>query len=138
MTVVKSGAEANAYLSYANTDRGNPASLDLPADVVGVATSSAWTQSMLVRARRELEVSHPIQLVVCAGKCQSWGALDVIDRAAEIWEKAPRFDLVTRQCLDRCDQAAVCELRTPDGTVVLTQATADTVAAALAEVLPAR
>lgn len=83
----------------------------------------------------EFEVSHPSQVIVCAGKCQQWGALDVIDRVAEIWERTPRFDLVTRQCLDRCDQAAVCEVRTPDGNVVLTQATPDAVAAALAEVL---
>lgn len=82
----------------------------------------------------ELEVVHPVQLVACVGKCQSYGALDIIDAAAEFHERRPRFDLVTRQCLDRCDEAAVCELRTPDGTVTLTRATPDTVAAALAEV----
>ena len=83
----------------------------------------------------EHEVKHPVQLVACVGKCQMYGALDVIDRVAEFHEQQPRFDLVTRQCLDRCDEAAVCELRTPDGTVTLTLAKPDGVVAALAEVL---
>lgn len=85
----------------------------------------------------EVAVSHPVQVVACVGKCQQWGALDVIDRVADEWEKSPRFDLSTRQCLDRCDQAAVCEIRGPDGNIVLTRATPDTVVAALAEVLAA-
>jgi len=83
----------------------------------------------------ELEVAHPVQLVVCAGKCQQWGSLDVIDRAADLWEKTPRFDLLTRQCLDRCDEAAVCEIRSPDGNIVMPRATPDAVVKALAEVL---
>jgi len=78
--------------------------------------------------------------VFCAGKCQSWGALDCIDRAAEIWErrrdgKLPLFDIVSRQCLDRCANAAVFEIRTPDGTAVITMATPDKVEAALEEAL---
>ena len=85
-------------------------------------------------------IEHPIQAVFCAGKCQSWGALDCIDRAAEIWEqrrdrKQPLFDIVARQCLDKCANAAVCEIRTPDGTAVITMASPDKVAAALKEAL---
>jgi hypothetical protein len=88
----------------------------------------------------EQVVGHPVQAVFCAGKCQSWGALDCIDRAAEIWEarrdkKLPLFDIVSRQCLDRCASAAVCEIRTPDGTAVIAMANPDKVAAALAEAL---
>jgi len=84
----------------------------------------------------QLAVAEKVQLVFCAGKCQSWGALDCIDRAAERWEARrdrgqPLFDLVTRKCLDRCADAAVCELRTPDGTAVITQATPDKIDEAL-------
>ncbi len=91
-------------------------------------------------AEVEFATEHPVQLVACVGKCQSWGALDVIDRAAEVWErrrdrKQPLFDVVTRSCLDRCDEAAACELRTPDGTAVLTRATAQSVEDALSEAL---
>lgn len=88
----------------------------------------------------ELPVEHPVQAVFCVGKCQSWGALDCLDRAADLWEKrrdagAAPFDLVPRQCLDRCAHAAVCEIRTPDGTAVITEATPAKVEAALRDAL---
>lgn len=107
-------------------DRGRPVSHYLAAAVLG--------------ADVELATAHRIQAVFCAGKCQSWGALDCIDKAAELWEerrdrKLPLFDVVTRQCLDRCDKAAACEIRTPDGTAVITEATVAKVEAALREAL---
>jgi hypothetical protein len=81
--------------------------------------------------------SEKIQAVFCAGKCQMWGALDCIDRAAELREARGGFDVVARTCLDRCANAAVCEIRTPDGTAVITEATPDRVAAAIEEALGA-
>jgi hypothetical protein len=88
-----------------------------------------------------LSSERPVQLVFCAGKCQSWGALDCLDRAAERWEARrdkgqPLFDIVARKCLDRCADAAVLEVRTPDGTAVVTRATPDLVDEALATALP--
>lgn len=71
----------------------------------------------------ELAKRHDVTLVFCAGVCQRWGALDCIDRAAERKEAGGRFDLAVRTCLDKCEHAAVCEVRTPDGTSVITQAT---------------
>jgi hypothetical protein len=84
---------------------------------------------------------HPVALVFCAGKCQSWGALDCIDRAADRWEarrdrKQPLFDIVAVKCFDRCNEAAVCEVRTPDGTAVLTRATPAMIDDALSTALP--
>jgi len=101
---------------------------------------SHYYAAATLAAEVEQIVEHPIQAVFCAGKCQSWGALDCIDRAAEIWErrrdgKLPLFDIVSRQCLDRCANAAVFEIRTPDGTAVITMATPDKVEAALEEAL---
>ncbi len=71
---------------------------------------------------------HPVTLVFCAGICQRWGALDCIDRAAERKDERaakglPGFDIAVRTCLDKCEHAAVVELRSPDGTSVITQAT---------------
>lgn len=114
------------------------AMLDLAQDR-GKPVSHYYAAAVLA-TEVELPVSHPVQAVFCAGKCQSWGALDCIDRAAEIWERRrdagqPLFDLVARPCLDRCASAAVCELRTPDGTAVITEATPDKLAEALAEAL---
>ena len=101
---------------------------------------SHYFAAAVLAADVEQIAEHPIQAVFCAGKCQSWGALDCIDRAAEIWEqrrdgKQPLFDIVARQCLDRCANAAVCEIRTPDGTAVITMANPEKVATALKEAL---
>jgi len=100
--------------------------LDLAADR-GKPASHYYAAAVLA-ADVELVVREPVQLVFCAGKCQSWGALDCIERAVERWETRrdkglPRFDVLTRKCLDRCVDAAVCEIRTPDGTAVIVQAT---------------
>ncbi|HTJ44639.1 MAG TPA: hypothetical protein VL463_21185 [Kofleriaceae bacterium] len=76
---------------------------------------------------------HVVTLVFCAGVCQRWGALDCIDRAAERKEAGAKIDIAVRQCLDKCEHAAVCEIRTPDGTTVLTQSSPAKIDAALAE-----
>ena len=78
----------------------------------------------------------PITAVFCVGVCQGWGALELVDRAALTWEKKPgRFAIGVRSCLDRCEHAPACELRTPDGTAVLAPATPDQLAAALDDVI---
>jgi hypothetical protein len=103
------------------TDRGRP--------------PSHYYAAAVLAADVELASSHPVQAVFCAGKCQSWGALDCIDHAVEMWEKTRNFDVITRQCLDKCEHAAVCEIRTPDGTATITIATPAKVEAALREAL---
>lgn len=83
----------------------------------------------------ELPVA-PVTAVFCAGKCQSWGALDAIDRAAAEWEKrGGGFAIGVRTCLDKCEEAPVCELRTPSGTAVMLRVKPDQVSEALAAAL---
>jgi hypothetical protein len=79
--------------------------------------------------------SSKIQAVFCAGKCQQWGALDCIDHAMELRQTKGGFDVIAKSCLDRCANAAVCEIRTPDGTAVITEATPEKVEEALRSVL---
>jgi NADH:ubiquinone oxidoreductase subunit E len=72
-------------------------------------------------------------VVACAGKCQSWGALDTLDHLVEAWHAKPgRFALAVRSCLDQCDRAAVIRIDSPAGTVVVTEATAKKLDEALA------
>ena len=82
----------------------------------------------------ELELpTAPITAVFCVGVCQGWGALDLVDRAATEWElRKGGFAIGVRSCLDRCEHAPACELRSPDGTVVLAPATPDKLAEAIA------
>jgi hypothetical protein len=85
----------------------------------------------------ELELpTEPVTAVFCAGKCQSWGALDAIDAAADVWEKrGGGFAIGVRSCLDKCEDAAVCQIRTPSGTATLVRVKPEDVTQALSEAL---
>jgi hypothetical protein len=89
-------------------DRGRPASHYLAA--LALATE------LRVEAPRGARVT----VRACAGGCQRWGALDLLDHLA-----SHRRDvaLLPVSCLDRCDAAPACELDTPDGKLVLAPAT---------------
>lgn len=68
--------------------------------------------------------ASPIQITACVGKCQNWGALDCLDHLVDALNTTPgRFALAVRSCLDKCDHAAVIQLDSPLGTVVVTEAT---------------
>jgi hypothetical protein len=78
----------------------------------------------------ELKIAGPIasaggetEARICAGTCQRWGALDLIDHLVERWQKQPTFRLVPVTCLDRCDLAPACEIRGAHGQLVLAPAT---------------
>lgn len=60
---------------------------------------------------------------VCAGTCQRYGALELLDHLAERWTKTPAFTIVPVTCLDRCDQAPACELHGDHGQLVIAPAT---------------
>ena len=77
--------------------------------------------------------SGPTTVRVCAGTCQQWGALDVLDHLVTRWQKSPTFTLAPVSCLDRCDQAPACEIASPSGQLVVAPATT----AALDEALTA-
>lgn len=59
----------------------------------------------------------------CAGSCQQWGALDLLEHLATRWARAATFTLVPVSCLDRCDRAAVCVIDSAQGTLVVEEAT---------------
>ena len=68
---------------------------------------------------------------VCAGTCQRYGALDLLDHLVERWPKGKTFTIVPVECLDRCDQGPACELHGPDGQLVLAPASKTTLDEAL-------
>ena len=76
----------------------------------------------------ELRVAgnSPLTLKVCAGTCQRWGALDLLDHLIG------KASIVPVTCLDRCDQATAIELDSASGKLVLAPATNDTLDEALA------
>ena len=96
-------------------DRGRPPSHYVAA--VALATE-------LRIAPREAAIT----LKICAGNCQRYGALDLIDaliakQANVAWQPV--------DCLDHCDNAPACELHGDHGVLVIAPAKPDDVIEAL-------
>lgn len=68
--------------------------------------------------------SAPLTVKVCAGTCQRWGALDILDHLADRVMRGDKLSLVPVTCLDRCDHAPACELHGAHGQLVVAPATA--------------
>jgi len=93
-------------------DRGRPPSHYLAA--IPLATELALATSGALVAR------------VCAGNCQRYGALDLLDHLVE------RCAIAPVECLDRCDVGPAIELHGDHGVLVLAPATIKNVDEALA------
>jgi NADH:ubiquinone oxidoreductase subunit E len=106
-------------------DRGRPASHY-------VAAISLATELRLAGG------GAPLTVKICAGTCQRYGALDLIDhlvdRATRPADGAPRVAIAPVTCLDRCDLAPACELHGAHGQLVLAPATAAALDEAIAAV----
>ena len=71
-----------------------------------------------------------LSVKVCAGTCQRYGALDLLDHLVE--KRAAGFAIVPVECLDRCDQGPAIEVHGDHGLLVLAPATKANVDEALA------
>jgi hypothetical protein len=85
-------------------DRGRPASHYLAA--IPLATEL------------KLAGSAPLTVKVCAGTCQRWGALDLLDHLI-----TKNVAIAPVACLDRCDHAPAVEVHGAHGQLVLAPAT---------------
>jgi NADH:ubiquinone oxidoreductase subunit E len=99
-------------------DRGRPASHYLAAVALATELRVAPTGALTVR--------------VCAGTCQRWGALDLLDHLATR-AVSSGFSIAPVSCLDRCDLAPACEVRGDHGQLVIAPATTKAIDGALEE-----
>ena len=88
----------------------------------------------------QLKLESEIQIAVCTGGCQEYGALECVSELLDIREdrleeEASAFDVIPKPCLNRCQNASVLELRTPDGTAVVGDATPALVRSTVEELL---
>ncbi len=93
-------------------DRGRPVSHYLAAVPLATELRVAASGATVVR--------------VCAGTCQRWGALDLLDHLAERSvdrKAAATLTIAPVSCLDRCDLAPACEIHGDHGVLVLAPAT---------------
>jgi NADH:ubiquinone oxidoreductase subunit E len=91
-------------------DRGRPASHYLAA--IPLATEL-----------RLAGAAAAVTVRVCAGTCQRWGALDLLDHLAEQASNGAQLAIAPVSCLDRCDLAPACEIHGAHGQLVLAPAT---------------
>jgi NADH:ubiquinone oxidoreductase subunit E len=79
----------------------------------------------------ELRVArhHGLELRVCVGTCQRYGALDLLDGLVTRSD----VDLVPVSCLDRCDNAPACELHGAHGQLVIAPAAVSSINEAIDE-----
>ena len=98
-------------------DRGRPASHYLAA--LPLATELTVAPSPGVEVR------------ICAGTCQRYGALPLLDHLVERRMKGGDFTITPVECLDRCDTGPACELRGSAGNLVIAPATATAIDEAL-------
>jgi len=99
-------------------DRGRPASHYLAA--ISLAT--------------ELRVgpAAPLEVRVCVGTCQRYGALDMLDHLVVRWGKSKGFAIAPVSCLDQCDKAPACEIHGPHGKLLIAPTTTANLDEALA------
>ena len=98
-------------------DRGRPASHYLAA--LPLATELTMKPSPGVEVR------------ICAGTCQRYGALPLLEHLVERRTSGGDFTIAPVECLDRCDTGPACELRGAAGNLVLAPATASAIDEAL-------
>ena len=91
-------------------DRGRPASHYLAAIPLATELKVAPTSDKLTAK-------------ICAGTCQRYGALDLLDHAVGAALKG-KLAVQPVSCLDRCDHAPAVELHGAHGQLVLAPATA--------------
>jgi len=102
-------------------DRGRPASHYLAAVALATELGVAPAAATTIR--------------VCAGTCQRWGALDLLDHlvARHAAASQPPFAIAPVSCLDRCDHAPACEIHGAHGRHVVAPASAAALDEALRE-----
>jgi NADH:ubiquinone oxidoreductase subunit E len=103
------------------------------ADVIELAEdrgrpASHYVAAVALATELRIEPRANVTLKICAGNCQRYGALDLIDaliakHANVTWQPVG--------CLDRCDNAPACELHGAHGVLVIAPATPDAIAEAL-------
>ncbi len=102
-------------------DRGRPVSHYLAAIPLATELRVAGTGALTVK--------------VCAGTCQRWGALDVLDHIVE-HRACAKLTIAPVTCLDRCDLAPAVEIHGAHGVLVLAPASLPAIDEALAALVP--
>ncbi len=128
---------AQALLDEASEGPIAPETIDALAQSEGVDRAVAWAAAgshPFIQLQRENEVA----VAVCVGRCQLWGGGDLLEGALELREKRvgegkSGFDVIPRNCLNRCHDAPMAFVVLPEGSAGFPRATTDDLTAMMAE-----
>ena len=113
------------------------------AQIDGFAQEHGYDRAMVWAAAgmhpmMQLERKHEAALAVCTGRCQLWGAAELLGAVldeVEGREKAGKsgLDVLPRNCLNACHDAPMVMLAVPEGVVPLPRADIESVRVLLGE-----
>ena len=69
------------------------------------------------------DASAPVRFEVCVGGCQQWGAMDLVKHLVKRRGDDDGYGIVAKNCLDKCEHAAMVFVQTPDGRAGIPSAT---------------
>ena len=93
--------------------------------------ASHYLVALPLATELKVKSSGGVEVRVCAGNCQRYGSLDLLDHLVARHLKAQTFTIAPVECMDHCDNAPACELHGAQGKLVLAPATASGIAEAL-------
>ncbi len=137
--LIRLATELEETLESSGEPKLNATIIDELAADLGVPAAHLYVAAATM-SELEFDTSSPVLLEVCAGGCQAWGAVDLIERAHDLFvtrseSDQTTFGIVPRKCLDKCERAAVVQIRTPDGTAGLSETTLGQIDEAVAQAL---
>jgi len=135
--LMKLGVAVENAAERAGTAELSAELLEELADDLGVPASHLYAAAAMTTDLRFAR-TDAVAFVCCAGGCQGWGSLDRIDqllalRRARAEAGLPGFDVLARNCLDRCAQAPAVLADTGAGTALISPATGERLGDAVAE-----
>ena len=106
-----------------------PALVEEIAEELGVRESHVYVAAATM-SEIPCHAEAPVQLSLCVGNCQKWGAVELLERVLDVHgrqrassgDEDGGFDVVVKSCLDRCVDAPVVLIRTPEGMAGLAPA----------------
>jgi NADH:ubiquinone oxidoreductase subunit E len=135
---IRIAGDVEAALAERGAQALTPELVEEIADELGVRASHIYA-AMAMMTKVPCAADADVRVELCVGNCQKWGALELLDRVLDVHgqQRADHgeasFGVVARSCLDRCADAAVVLIHTPDGTAGITAATVAALDEALAQ-----
>ncbi|HUH04324.1 MAG TPA: hypothetical protein VML75_20145 [Kofleriaceae bacterium] len=125
--LMKLGVAVEDAAEDTDSELVTPVLIDQLAEDLGERCANLYAAAAMT-TDLEFDRQHPVTFVFCAGGCQGWGALDNMELLLDLRRDRaeaglPVFNVLAKNCLDRCQHAPAVMMTSPDGTALLTEVT---------------